>query len=517
MEQDTIYDLYSELLSKNKIISANVPTRYILKLEPSYRDNKFFLDEEMSFHETYLRSQLFLDRIKKNPLYIGNIPQGFFSSDDLWNLLNENPLFILCLNELDITKEMYAYAVLKEPRLLGLLSNLHQNLEIVEKVIAKNPLALQYVHEDLKKYYICVEALRGNWRAIEFIPDDLIDTNIRTIVKNNADDFYLDYIGWKKEEDDIDVYTQQLIRFPLKSTDYMIRNDFNVSEEHLDGIIGLMESVSEHHPVNFFKNCSPSVLLANNPQNGLSYMLRKRPEWIRHMNPAMINENILTIALENGFLPDLLDIQWTSSFISLIYQYQPKFITKIPREKIPFIGIDRVKALILTSIDEGWINEIPHYFFTKNVIELTGIKDKPLDLKIASEEEQEQFKERLAFKELLVGHRPSFAAVLAEAQTIEPDELSQLDASIDELLLIQKSYADDQIEALLNNRIEHYVVLMDHQKTLERTISFLQIYPEYVYLTPKMILSDKAKMNLILGQCPNIASHLQYDDLIEII
>src|SRR5690606_37995547 len=199
----------------------------------------------------------FVDQIRKNPLYLGYIPPQIFNENDIWDLINANPISIINLDDSYIQPNMYATAVMIEPRLLGLLNESHQTVDVVSEVIKKVPMALQYVRDDLKFFYICQKAVSLDWRAIEFVPPNIIDSKLIEIASKDEDAFLLDKVDRSKL--DADFYVDQLMRFPIEGATHVIAANLVNNEQRINELMYFIENLNAYAPQFIFDNCDPKI------------------------------------------------------------------------------------------------------------------------------------------------------------------------------------------------------------------------------------------------------------------
>ena len=83
----------------------------------------------------------------------------------------------------------------------------------------------------MKFFYICQKAVSLDWRAIEFVPTNIIDSKIIEIARQNEDAFLLDKV--ERSKLDSDFYVEQLIRFPLEGATHVIAANLVSNENAL--------------------------------------------------------------------------------------------------------------------------------------------------------------------------------------------------------------------------------------------------------------------------------------------
>lgn len=490
MKSNTNQELYNELLREGKIFATNIKPPYGNNIHEEYLSNPFYDPNNRAFNIYYLNSAEFVDQIKKNPLYLGYIPPQIFNENDIWDLIKANPISIINLDDSYIQPNMYATAVMLEPRLLGLLSESHQTVDIVSEVIKKEPLALQYVRDDLKFFYICQKAVSLDWRAIEFVPTNIIDSKIIEIARQNEDAFLLDKV--ERSKLDSDFYVEQLIRFPLEGATHVIAANLVSNEQRINELMYFIENLNAYAPQFIFDNCDPKILMHHEKYEALIYMLNKRPEWIQYLKPRFITKDIFEIAISNDIYPKLESVNWTGEIIASAYNINKKAFINLPVDRIASVGSDRITETIVEAIKNGWVEQLPKYMFTDEVVNNIDIRPD------------------------LIGNRPPFAYLVTQGHNLDWERVINLDCSVAEMRMLKQTIPTEMTEVFFAKYIESYIAMADTDKTLERTEIFLIKYPNEIRSIPKKFQDDPLIMKQLIKANPLIGRYLEQDEILNL-
>lgn len=490
MKSNTNQELYNELLREGKIFVTNIKPPYGNNIYEEYLSNAFYDPNNRAFSIYYINSSEFIDQTKKYPLYLGYIPPQILNENDIWDLIKANPISMMNFDDSYIQPNMYATAVMLEPRLLGLLNDRHQTADIVSEVIKKEPLALQYVRDDLKFFYICHKAVSLDWRAIEFVPANIIDSKIIEIARQNEDAFLLDKI--ERAKLDSDFYVEQLIRFPIEGATHVIAANLVNNEQRIHELMYFIENLDAYAPQYIFDNCDPKVLGHHEKYAALVYMFTQRPEWIQYLKPRFITKDIFEIALKNDIYPKLESINWTGEMITCAYNINKKAFIHLPVDRVYSVGVDRITDTIVEAIKNGWVEQLPKHMFIDGVI-------NNIDLRTD-----------------LVGSRPSFAYLLTQAHNLDWERVMNLDCSVAEMRMLNQSIPTEMADDFFAKHIEAYIAMEDSDKTLERTEIFLNKYPNEIRAIPKKFQDDVLIMKQLIKRNPLIGRYLEQDEIINL-
>lgn len=490
MKSNTNQALYNELLREGKILASNIKSPYGNNIHEEYLSNPFYDPNTRAFNIYYLNSAEFVDQIKKNPLYLGYIPPEIFNENDIWDLIKANPISIINFDDSYIQPNMYATAVMLEPRLLGLLNESHQTADIVSEVIKKEPLALQYVRDDLKFFYICQKAVSLDWRAIEFVPSNIIDSKIIEIARQNEDAFLLDKV--ERNKLDADFYVEQLLRFPIEGATHVIAANLVGNEQRINELMFFIESLDAYAPQFIFDNCDPKVLMHSDKYPALIYLLNQRPQWIQYLKPRFITKDIFEIAISNDIYPELESVNWTGEIISSAYNVNKKAFINLPVDRISSVGTDRITNTIIEAVKNGWVEQLPKHMFIDEVI-------NNLDLRTD-----------------LIGARPQFAYLLTQAHNLDWERVINLDCSLAEMRMLKQSIPTEMADDFFTKYIESYIAMSDADKTLERTAIFLNKYPNEIRAIPKKFQDDVSIMKELIKGNPLIGRYIEQDEIINL-
>lgn len=490
MKSNTNQELYNELLREGKIFATNIKPPYGNNIHNEYLDNPFYDPNNRAFNIYYLNSNEFVDQIRKNPLYLGYIPPQIFNENDIWDLINANPISIINLDDSYIQPNMYATAVMIEPRLLGLLNESHQTVDVVSEVIKKVPMALQYVRDDLKFFYICQKAVSLDWRAIEFVPPNIIDSKLIEIASKDEDAFLLDKVDRSKL--DADFYVDQLMRFPIEGATHVIAANLVNNEQRINELMYFIENLNAYAPQFIFDNCDPKILMHHEKYDALVYMLSQRPQWIEYLKPRFITKEIFEIALNNGIYPKLESINWTGDLIASAFNLNKRAYVNLPVDRVNAVGVERLTQTIVEAIQNGWVSELPKYVFIDEVV-------NNLDLRPD-----------------LIGQRPELAYLVTQAHNIEWDRVLNLDCSVAEMRLLNDPIPTELAAEFFDRYVESYVALADKDKTLERTEIFLKKYPNEIRSLPKTMQQNYSMMKNLLTGNPLLGRYLQKEEIMDI-
>lgn len=490
MKSNTNQELYNELLREGKIFATNIKPPYGNNIHNEYLSNPFYDPNNRAFNIYYLNSNEFVDQIRKNPLYLGYIPPQIFNENDIWDLINANPISIINLDDSYIQPNMYATAVMIEPRLLGLLNESHQTVDVVSEVIKKVPMALQYVRDDLKFFYICQKAVSLDWRAIEFVPPNIIDSKLIEIASKDEDAFLLDKVDRSKL--DADFYVDQLMRFPIEGATHVIAANLVNNEQRINELMYFIENLNAYAPQFIFDNCDPKILMHHEKYDALVYMLSQRPQWIEYLKPRFITKEIFEIALNNGIYPKLESINWTGDLIASAFNLNKRAYVNLPVDRVNAVGVERLTQTIVEAIQNGWVDELPKYVFIDEVV-------NNLDLRPD-----------------LIGQRPELAYLVTQAHNIEWDRVLNLDCSVAEIRLLNDPIPTELAAEFFDRYVESYVALADKDKTLERTEIFLKKYPNEIRSLPKTMQQNYSMMRNLLTGNPLLGRYLQKEEIMDI-
>lgn len=490
MKSNTNQELYNDLLREGKVFATNIKPPYGNNIHEEYLSNPFYDPTNRAFSIYYLNSTEFIKQVEKYPLYLGYVPPQILNENDIWDLIKANPISMINLDDSYIQPNMYATAVLIEPRLLGLLSDRHQTPDIVSEVIKKEPLALQYVRDDLKFFYICQKAVSLDWRAIEFVPSNIIDSKIIEVARQNEDAFLLDKV--ERNKLDSEFYVEQLIRFPIEGATHVVAANLVNNEQRIEELIYFIENLDAYAPQFIFNNCDPKVLMHHEKYSALIYMLTQRPEWIRHLNTRFITKDILEIALKNDIYPKLESINWTGDMIASAFNFNKKAFIHLPIDRMSSLGKDRIVQTITEAIKDGWIELLPKYMFIDEVVN---------NLELRSE---------------LIGSRPSYAYLLTQAHNIDWERVLNLDCSLAEMRMLKDPIPTEMSADFFDKYIESYVAMRDNDKTLERTEIFLGKYPNEIRSIPKKFQDDAYIMKQLIQRNPLIGRYIDQDEIINL-
>ncbi|EPF6483001.1 hypothetical protein MMD27_004356 [Acinetobacter baumannii] len=490
MKSNTNQELYNELLREGKIFATNIKPPYGNNIHNEYLSNPFYDPNNRAFNIYYLNSNEFVDQIRKNPLYLGYIPPQIFNENDIWDLINANPISIINLDDSYIQPNMYATAVMIEPRLLGLLNESHQTVDVVSEVIKKVPMALQYVRDDLKFFYICQKAVSLDWRAIEFVPPNIIDSKLIEIASKDEDAFLLDKVDRSKL--DADFYVDQLMRFPIEGATHVIAANLVNNEQRINELMYFIENLNAYAPQFIFDNCDPKILMHHEKYDALVYMLSQRPQWIEYLKPRFITKEIFEIALNNGIYPKLESINWTGDLIASAFNLNKRAYVNLPVDRVNAVGVERLTQTIVEAIQNGWVDELPKYVFIDEVV-------NNLDLRPD-----------------LIGQRPELAYLVTQAHNIEWDRVLNLDCSVAEMRLLNDPIPTELAAEFFDRYVESYVALADKDKTLERTEIFLKKYPNEIRSLPKTMQQNYSMMRNLLTGNPLLGRYLQKEEIMDI-
>lgn len=490
MKSNTNQELYNELLHSGKILATNIKPPYGNNIYKEYTSNRFYDPSNRAFNIYFLKSADFISEIKKNPLFLGYVPPEVFNENDVWDLIYANPLCLINLDDSYIQPKMYATAVMLEPRLLGLLNEFHQTKEIVQEVINKQPLALQYVRDDLKYFYICQKAVSLDWRAIEFVPPNIIDSKIIEIAKESEDAFLLDKIDRSKL--DADFYIEQLIKFPIEGATHLIAANLIPNQHRINELIYFIENLDSYSPQYIFDNCDPKVLMHHEKYEAFVHLFSQKPEWIVHLQPCFITKDIFEIAIQNDVYPKLESFNWTGEIIASAYTLNKKAFRYLPYNRLKSVGADRIVQTVAEAIKEGWIDQLPKYFFIDEVVNNEELRQS------------------------LLGSRESFAYLITQADKLDWDQLQKFDCSIDEYRLLKQSIPTDKASIFFEKNVESYIAFTDDAKTIDRTEIFLKKYPSQVRSIPRETQQNHVLMSKLIENNPIISRYLDPQEIVEI-
>ncbi|AMW80765.1 hypothetical protein AMD27_17770 (plasmid) [Acinetobacter sp. TGL-Y2] len=477
-------EFYKSLMDKGLCKINSIPVPFLTNLDQDYTENQYYNQQDSSISIQFLRSQDFLKTIQKLPLYVTSLPVEYFSEAELWKLLSENINSILTFPNGSVTKEMYHYAVGRDYRLFAFLDNSFQNIDIVKEVLAREPLMLEYVQESLAYYYICESAIIRNWRALRYVPIELFDDGLMEIAKKNKNAFLLDIIpsNFIKSE----LYSEQFRDFPKESINYVV--DTLLTDLNLDTFIGLLDSGDTFTPEDTFKSVDPSIIFSPNKSTALIKMLEQRPKWVHYLEPAGISSQMYEAVIQRNVYPKLTPLAWDFNKISIAYEINRKAFSQAPIETINSIGGDRLLQIFLTAIEQKWVEALPFFFFT-------GILINNPDAHT-----------------YLMEYRTQYSIAKVDSVSFDFEKLKSMNFAVDELLLVE-SKAESEFEELFELNIANYVVFPEREKTLDRTIAFLKIYPMHVNQIPNSLLENKSSAKKILNEVAQAARFIEAEKI----
>lgn len=488
MKRDLKKEFLENLIEEGKIRPKDCPAPYNTSVYAEYQSNTFYDEANNNYPLTFLRSDEFFEQMEKHPKYMSLLPDGFFDHNELWTLLKGNPISALTFRANELTPSMYAFAVMQDYRLFPFLNINHQTTDLVLYVINKEPLMLEYVRNDLLLYYICNKAVKMNWRAIEFVPSSIIDKNMIDIA-NSQEDADLLYILPDKHLNS-DIYTKAVLRNTQKAVNYLAEHLFD--EHQIPNFLSSLERLDHENPERFVSNLPDLIISMERKQAAFVKLIEARPHWIELFKPCHVSDGMFGAAVSQGVYPKLNAHTWTPEKVSLAFNVDPKALVNVPNEQIRFLGSDRLRMVFEIALGNGWVNELPHYFFIADIIE------EP------------------SYKNALIEHRLPFSYMLNHSNDIDWDKLTTFRSSIDELRMTDEKAPSDKVDQLIEHGIEHYVVLADTDKTLSRTIEFLKAYPRLFNEIPEHIKKDRSAMATLIKEIPRLASNFEVDELVKI-
>ncbi|WP_436658813.1 hypothetical protein [Acinetobacter sp. P1(2025)] len=474
MSKDIKREFYIDLLEKGLIFEQNIKFPHSLSIIDKYKENPFFEPSSGAFRKVFLRSELFFDLMKELPNYIVELPFDYYSQQELWLLLKNNPISILSFTPEMITEAMFAYAVSKDERLFAFLPPEFQTQEIAVDVIKKEPLLLAYVRDDLLFYYLCRIAVEKNWETLQFVPMSIMDSQLIQIADSQPTAFLLDWL----ENSDItpQLYNKCMKLDPIRTANFLVEKFLTVDDVPyfiqavtVNSVV-TPELALEHGSLALFS--SPSKI------KPLVMLFELQPTWIEYLHPSCITPEMLQAVIAKGVVPTLPDVNWTAELVYAAYNENKQSILNIPREKLLVLGVDRFVMLFNEAVRDGWVEKIPNHFFIEEIV--------------ADSEN----------KQALLEFRFPFSHIVNTAHDFDWNTLLDLDASIDELLILDQKAPHELAESLFNAHVENYVILNDADKTLDRTIAFLEKYSDKIELVPNHILKDPKSYQAIVNEYP---------------
>ncbi|NNH76492.1 hypothetical protein HLH17_02090 [Acinetobacter sp. ANC 5380] len=488
MTTNTNQQLYDELLQKKVIYPTSVKPLYANNTQKEYVKNRFYDPNNLSFSIYYLNSNEFLEDMKKNPLFLGYIPNGSCNENDVWDLISNNPYSILSLDEEYITEQIYTACVMHDPRLLGLLPDYLQTPDLVFHAVSKEPLILQFVRDDLRLFYICKAAVQKNWEAIKYVPKDIIDEDIIDLALKDSSAFILDLVEHSQITSEI--YVKQLMAFPTDGATHLITTHLVENIDKLKELIYLIENLDSYAPQFIFKNCDPKILSHNSKHEALCGLLQVKPEWIQYLDNCIIDTDIFKIAMNKGIDLKLDAINYKKEFFEIIFYANKKAYLNVPKSRFNSIGSARIKATIIEAIDEGWINEVPNYFFTYEILEDDDLRD------------------------LLSQHREETA--LIKQNVLDFDKLLNANCSACEYSLLHTKIPSSIVEQFMSKHVDAYAGLEDSDKTLEFTKAFLKEYPNQISHIPSKFRNNEEVMRDLVADNFHLNRYLSTNDMLMI-
>lgn len=488
MERNIKQEFYEKLMNMGLCKINNLPIPYNINHFSNYLECPYYNKNDSSFTFQFLRSDLYLDILKSKPLMISNLPPVYFSENELWMLLEQNVYSILTMPIGELTKEMYAYAIGKDPSLFAFLGTKHQTIEIVQYIVDLEPLMLEFVDDDLRYYWLCEAAVSKNWEAIKHVPiGDVLDEAIIEKALEHKDAFIIDKVpnDFLNQE----IYAQHFEKHPKESINAIVSSLLNVRDVEL--LIGIMESTENFSAERLFKEVDPKIIGSNEREEALLELFRIHPEWIHLLNPVAVTDKLFEQALSNDQLVKLTPLTWSSDLISIAYNTNRKAFINIPVSRMGNIGQERLYQILLNSIEGGWITELPHYFFVSALIDDENAHS------------------------LLMEHRSQYSSVVANSENFDLRLLHKSNFSVDELLRL-KTKTNDDSELLLAKNIANYVVLTESAKTMDRSIKFLKVYPQHFEQVPQKYFDNKDDALIILDSAPMVCRYMPTDKIFDL-
>lgn len=488
MDRNIKQEFYEKLMNQGICKINSVPLPYNINHFSTYVECPYYNTSDTSFAIQYLRSKLYLENLRTQPLMVSNLPVAYFSENELWMLLKQNVYSILTFPVGEISEEMYVYAIGKDPMLFAFLGTKYQNIEIVKYIVNYEPLMLEYVHDDLRYYWLCEAAVSRNWQAIKHVPTgDVLDEGIIEKALTHKDAFILDIVPSSFLNQDI--YARHFKTHPKKSIDAIVSALLNIRDVEL--LINLMETTENFAVERLFKEVNPKILCSNDREDALLKLFALRPNWIHYIDAVAITPRIFEQSIANNELVALTPLTWSADMIKTAYNTNRKAFINIPVSRMGNIGEDRMFQILLSAIEEGWISELPAHFFSATLLDNENSHA------------------------LLMEHRPQYSAVVANSDDFDFDLLNKFDFSVDELLRVSVK-ANELSDELLDHNIANFVLLNDSDKTMERSIKFLQTYPHHHAQIPQKYFDNKDNALTIIEGAPMVCRYLPTDQVFEI-
>lgn len=488
MERNIKQEFYEKLMNLGVCKINSVPLPYNINHFSNYVECPYYNSNDSTFTFQFLRSDLYLEILRSKPLMVSNLPSVYFSENELWMLLEQNVYSILTMPIGELTGEMYLYAIGKDPMLFAFLGTKYQTIEIVKYIVDLEPLMLEFVDDDLRYYWLCESAVTKNWEAIKHVPSaDVLDIGIIEKALQHKDAFIIDKVPNSFLTQDI--YTRHFKEHPKESIDAIVSSLLN--ERDVDLLINLMESTENFEAGRVFREVNPKIISSSEREKALLKMLSIRPHWIHLIDPVAITQNMFELALRNNELVALTPLTWSADMITSAYNTNQKAFINIPISRMGNIGAERIYQIMLSAIEGGWIDQLPHYFFVSALIDNENAHS------------------------LLMEHRPQYAMVVANGNDFNFDVLNESDFSVDELLRVNVK-ATEINEQLLDRNIANYVVLSEADKTIERSIKFLKVYPHHFEQVPEKYFENKDDALHIIDAAPMVCRYLPHDKTFEL-
>lgn len=488
MSRNLQKDFFLDLLENGHITHSNIFSPYKNSINDVYHQNPFYNEFDDNFPIEFLRSTTFMDIVKQHPLYLPALPTEFYSSSELWRLLKINPLIAIAINEQELTASMYAFAIMQDYRLFAFLPHDYQTIELVSIVVNKEPLMLKYVRDDLLLFYICSAAVKKDWRALGFVPTSIIDQGLVNIANANEDAYLLDLVP--DTYIDHDMYYKCIMLDAKRTVNFLIKSMLEVG--YAQNFVNTLEIGDLITPKLALSWADPKLVTTQNKQIAMTEVMSLRPHWIDYLDPACVGREMLAAVVAQGVYPTLNYMTWTPEMVSTAYSVDRRAILHVPRERLLSLGELRSYNLVVDALENGWSDQVPHHFFTSDIIEKPELNKKLLEL------------------------RYPYSYILTNAQNIDWNEMLSMQPSIAELQMIEGTAPTEMAESLISHGIEFYAVLDDLDKTLERSVSFLATYPEYTHLLPNWLKEDKLSYRTLLNAVPHLANSMSVEEVVNI-
>lgn len=487
MERNVKQEFYEKLMVDGICKINSVPIPYNINHFKEYVECRYYQPTDTSFIFPFLRSDNYLETLKSQPLMVSNLPVAYFTEPELWLFLQQNVYSILTFPQGEISKEMYVYAISKDPMLFAFLGTEHQDIEIAKYMVDVEPLLLEYVADDLRFYWLCEKAITKNWMALRYVPGDVLDAQLVEKALVHQDAYILDIVPHTFLNKDI--YARHFEKYPERSLNTMVASLLNDRDYSL--LIDLMETTENFNPERLFKEVDPKIICDTNRESALLNIFNARPHWVHYLPSEAVTDNIFEFAIDQGELLELTPICWSADKMAIAFQTNRQAFTKIPLERMSQIGAERLFQILLTAVEQQWIDQLPSYFFI----------DALIDNEYAHS--------------ILMEQRNQYAIVVTDGENFNFEKLHELDFSIDELLRV-KVKADNLPEELLVKNIANYVLLSDAAKTFERSMCFVKAYPHHYKQVPEQFFNNKEDAQRLIDASPLISRYLPSEQLFEI-